>query len=75
MQTLKVKNALKRLSKARTVPAKFLRQTEAFAVNSEVRECSPQYESDEHYSAYQLEAERMKAKAEEFAQHLRQRLV
>lgn len=78
MQTLKVKEKLTRLPSAHVIFSKInavLQATKTFIVGSEQTESASSYEMTNGFRAYQLEAERLKAKAEEFAQTLRQRFM
>ena len=78
MQTPKVR---KKLMKLPSVPVVFgklraaLQSTGAFSVGSERAENFSAYEATDEYRAHQLEVERMKATAEQYAQNLRRRLV
>jgi hypothetical protein len=74
MQALKVREKLIELSDTYAIISKInavLQATKAFIVGSE-RGSTHVHETTNEYEAYMLEAERMKAKAEEFAQNLRQ---
>lgn len=78
MQALKVREKLMRLPRAHAIFGKInavLQTTKTFIVGSEQRESAPSYETTKGYRVYQLEAERLKAKAEEFAQILRRRFI
>jgi hypothetical protein len=78
MQALKVKEKLMRLPSAHVVFSKInavVQTTKAFIAGSEQTESAPSYEMTPGYRASQLEAERLKAKAEEFAQNLQRRFM
>lgn len=78
MQALKVKEKLMRLSSAQLLFSKLnavLQTTKTFVSSSEIAESTLSHEGAKDYRAQQLEAERLKARAEEFAQGLRQALV
>jgi len=78
MQALKVKEKLMRLPSAQVTFSKInavLQTTKTFIADSEQMESAPSYETTKECRAYQLEAERLKAKAEEFALHLRRRFI
>jgi hypothetical protein len=78
MQTPKVRE---KLTKLPSVPAVFgklraaLQSTGAFSVGSEQAEGFSAYETTKECRAHQLEVERMKAMAKEYARNLRRRLV
>ena len=78
MQALKVKEKLTKLASA---PRKFsktnvvFQTTRTFVVGSDHTERATSYETTQECRVYQLEAELLKAKAEEFAQNLRRTLV
>ncbi len=78
MQALKVKEKLLRRSSAQVLFSKLnavLQTTKTFVAGSEQTESTQSYETTKKYGAHQLEAERLKAKAEEFAQNLRLRFI
>jgi hypothetical protein len=78
MQALKVKEKLMKLPSAHVIFGKInavLQTTKTFIAGSERIESAPAYETTKEYNVYQLEAERLKAKAEEFAHNLRQRFI
>ncbi len=52
-----------------------LQTTKTFIVCPEQTKSALSYETTKGYRAYQLEAEHLKAKAEEFAQNIRQRFI
>ena len=78
MQTPKVRKKLMTLPSAPTVFGKLraaLQSTGAFSVGSEQAESVAPYEITEEYRANQLEVERLKTMAEEYAHNLRRRLM
>ncbi len=78
MQALKVREKLTEMASAQVIFSKInavLQTTKAFIVGSEQIESVPSYVPTKEYRVYQLEAERLKAKAEEFAQNLRRRFM
>jgi len=78
MQTPKVHKKLAKLPGAPTVFGKLraaLQSTGAFSVSSEQTENVAPYEVTQEFRANQLEAERLKALAEEYAHNLRRRLL
>ena len=84
MQTLKVKEKVARIPSARVIFGKInavLQTTKAFVVDSGQKlfvvdsECPLSYEITKRCGDALLEAQCLKAKAEQFAQNLRQRLI
>jgi len=78
MQTPKAHKKLAKLPGAPTVFGKLraaLQSAVAFSVSSEQTESVAASEVDEEYGGNQLEVERLKAMAEEYAHNLRRRLL
>jgi hypothetical protein len=78
MQVSKFKATLMRLPGANGVFSKInaaVYATKIFIAGSDQIESPPSYETTKEYRAYQSEAERLKAKAEEYAQNLRLRFI
>ncbi|MGD8505577.1 MAG: hypothetical protein PVF15_02810 [Candidatus Bathyarchaeota archaeon] len=74
MQAFKVKEKLMSLASAKIIFGKLnavLERTASPVVGSEQTESVPYWVTTERYRAHQLEAERIKAKAEKFARTLR----
>jgi hypothetical protein len=78
MQTLKVREALARLPRARVVFGKInavLQTTKTFIASFKQTENAPTYKVTIGYRTHELEVERLRAKAEEFAQNLRRKFI
>jgi hypothetical protein len=78
MQTLKVKETLAKLPRTHIVFSKInavLQTTKGFITGFKQTESEPVYEATIGCRAHELEVERLKARAEEFAQSLRQKFI
>ncbi|UCB60549.1 MAG: hypothetical protein JSW72_00305 [Candidatus Bathyarchaeota archaeon] len=78
MQAFKVKEKLMSLPSAQVIFGKLnavLARSASLVVGPEQTESVPSWATTKRYRAHQLEAERLKAKAEEFAQTLQRGFV
>jgi hypothetical protein len=78
MQAPKIREKLTKLPRVPMIFSKInavFQSTKSFFVGSELTESVPLYEITQEYRAHQLEVERLKAMAEEFAPNLRRRLI